>query len=175
MKNLNIDIKLFSKYVVNLVYSLNDFDINDTSEQKVSPLRLQNLLYCTYAWALAAWDKKLWSDNFEKWTIGPVIPKIYHDYSENGVGLFNWEKNFVKFPELTNLERLDLEVLIADINTKYNDAELAKLACDDIWKNTEINSVIKDEEITKYYSKNDDTFLDKIMYNPALESDINFP
>ncbi len=174
MENLNIDIKKFSEYIVNLIYGVNDFDINDTNEQKVSPLRLQNLLYCAYAWALAAWDKKLWSNNFEKWVIGPVIPEIYHDYSKNGVRLFNWEKHFVKFPEIPNWERTDLEALVMDLNEKYNDVELTKIVRDDVWKNTKTNSVIKDEEIAKYYSENDDTFLDKIMCNPALESKVKF-
>jgi len=49
MENLNIDLKKFSEYVVNLIYGVNNFDINDTTKQKISPLKLQNLLYCAYA------------------------------------------------------------------------------------------------------------------------------
>ncbi len=173
MENLNIDVKKFSEYIVNLIYGVNDFDINDISKQKVSPLRLQNILYCAYAWALVTWDKKLWSNNFEKWTIGPVIPEIYYDYSKNGVRLFNWEKHFIKFPELKNIEKLDLEILIADINAKYNDIELVKLINNDVWKNTKANSIIKSEDIIKYYSE-DNNFLDKIMYDPSLKNDIKF-
>ena len=174
MENLNIDIKKFSEYIVNLIYDVSTFDINNTEEQKVSPLKLQNLLYCAYAWALAAWDKKLWINNFEKWTIGPIIPEIYHDYSKNGVQLYDRIKKFVKFSEITNLERLNLELLIIDLIEKYTDTELAKLVCDNIWKNTDISSIMKDEDIAKYYSKNDDTFLDKIMYNQALENNVKF-
>jgi len=33
---------------------------------------------------------------------------------------------------------------------------------------------MKAEDIAKYYSKNDDTFLDKIMYNQALENNVKF-
>jgi|GEM_PF-528020 len=42
MENLNIDIKKFSEYIVNLIYDVSTFDINNTEEQKVSPLKLQN-------------------------------------------------------------------------------------------------------------------------------------
>ena len=174
MENLNIDIKKFSEYVVNLIYGVNNFDINDTTKQKVSPLKLQNLLYCAYAWVLAVWDKKLWINNFEKWVIGPIIPELYHDYSKNGVRLFNWEDYFIKFSELTNLEKLDLEVLITDLNAKYNDVELSNLINNEIWKNAKANSIIKDEAIAKYYAENNDTFLDKIMYDPSLESTVKF-
>ncbi len=173
MENFNLNLKVFSEYIVNIIYDISDFDINNTEEQKVSPLKLQNLLYFLYAYALAEWNKKLWSDNFEKWVIGPVIPEIYYDYSKNGVQLYNREKHFVKFPEIPNWERTDLEALVIDLNEKYNDIELAKLARDNIWKSTKTNSIIKDEEIAKYYAENN-TFIDEIVYDPALESKVKF-
>jgi len=53
MENFNIDLKKFSEYVVNIIYDVNNFDINNTEEQKVSPLKLQNILYFLYVYALS--------------------------------------------------------------------------------------------------------------------------
>lgn len=172
MENFNIDLKKFSEYVVNIIYDVNNFDINNTEEQKVSPLKLQNILYFLYAYALSAWNKTLWSNNFEKWVIGPVIPELYYDYSKNGVRLFNLEEHFVKIPEIPNWDRFDLEALVIDLSKKYNDIELAKLAHDDVWKNTDISSIMKAEDIAKYYSEYE-TFIDEIVNDPTIENNIS--
>lgn len=168
MKNLNIDIKKFSEYVVNFSYNTSNFE----NKKKISSLRLQNLLYLTYVYALLAWNKKLWANSFEKWTIGPVIPEMHHYYSKNNFQIIDDENHFFKITELKNLEKLELESLILDLNQEYSDSDLAKLACDDIWKNTIVNSKIKDQEMIKYYSENE-TFLDNLN-DPSLESNIRF-
>ncbi|MCL6428901.1 hypothetical protein LT335_00449 [Spiroplasma sp. JKS002669] len=172
MENFNIDLKKISEYVVNIIYDVNNFDINNTEEQKVSPLKLQNILYFLYAYALSTWNKTLWSNNFEKWVIGPVIPELYYDYSKNGVTLYNREKHFVKFPEIPNWERTNLEALVMDLNEKYNDVELARLAYDDVWRNTKANAIIKAEDIVNYYSENN-TFFDD-LYDSSLEAKVKF-
>ena len=50
----------------------------------ISNLKLQKLLYYAQAWHLAIFDAKLFSEKFEAWVHGPVIPAIYHRYKEYG-------------------------------------------------------------------------------------------
>lgn len=168
MKNLKINPKLFSEYTINFLYNTSNFE----NKKPISPLRLQNILYLTYVYALLAWDKKLWTDNFEKGTLGPLIPEVNDNYSKNDFKIVNAENYFFKIPELQNIEKLELEALMIDLNETYNDTELTKLACDNIWNKTTINSKIKDHEIIKYYSENE-TFLDNLN-DPSLESNIKF-
>jgi len=47
-------------------------------------LKLQKLVYYTQAWHLAAFDEPIFSDEFQAWVHGPVIPSLYHKYKDFG-------------------------------------------------------------------------------------------
>ena len=115
MKNLKINPKLFSEYTINFLYNTSNFE----NKKPISPLRLQNILYLTYVYALLAWDKKLWTDNFEKGALGPLIPEVNDNYSKNDFKIVNAENYFFKIPELQNIEKLELEALMIDLNETY--------------------------------------------------------
>ncbi|MFM0614545.1 DUF4065 domain-containing protein [Paraburkholderia nemoris] len=52
--------------------------------QNLSPMKLQKLLYYAHSWNLALKDKPLLDDFFARWTYGPVIPSLYHEFKEYG-------------------------------------------------------------------------------------------
>lgn len=50
----------------------------------VSNLKLQKLVYYAQAWHLAFFEEPLFTEDFEAWVHGPVVPDLYHHYKEFG-------------------------------------------------------------------------------------------
>lgn len=50
----------------------------------LTPLKLQKLLYYIQGWALATTGVTLFSDGFEAWREGPVVPAVYGHYKRFG-------------------------------------------------------------------------------------------
>jgi uncharacterized phage-associated protein len=60
-------------------------DIAGANEKKLSPLKLQKLVYIAHGWNLAINGESLVNDEFaEAWQYGPVFPSIYHEFKEFG-------------------------------------------------------------------------------------------
>lgn len=51
---------------------------------RVSPKKLQKLLYYIEAWHLVYFNTPILDEHFEAWVHGPVIPSLYHDLKEHG-------------------------------------------------------------------------------------------
>lgn len=52
---------------------------------KISPLRLQKLVYISHGWYLALRDRELVDDEYaEAWEFGPVFPSLYHEFKDFG-------------------------------------------------------------------------------------------
>lgn len=47
----------------------------------VTPMKLQKIVYCVYKKALQDTGEKLFSEPFEAWKYGPVLPSIYYEFS----------------------------------------------------------------------------------------------
>lgn len=47
---------------------------------EITNLKLQKLLYYAQAWSLAFYEKPLFSEEFEAWMHGPVVPALYHRF-----------------------------------------------------------------------------------------------
>jgi len=61
------------------------------SQEKMTPKKLQKLCYYAYAWGLVFFNEsaenienRLFTNRIEAWVHGPVIPEVYHEYSEYG-------------------------------------------------------------------------------------------
>jgi uncharacterized phage-associated protein len=50
----------------------------------MTPMKLIKLVYFAYAWNLAIFNKKLFSEKIEAWRYGPVVPSIYHEFKRCG-------------------------------------------------------------------------------------------
>lgn len=60
-------------------------DVADANEKKLSPLKLQKLVYIAHGWNLAINGSSLVEDEFaEAWQYGPVFPSLYHEFKEFG-------------------------------------------------------------------------------------------
>lgn len=50
----------------------------------LTPMKLQKLMYFAQAWHLRVLRQPLLDDTFTRWTYGPVIPAIYHEFKAYG-------------------------------------------------------------------------------------------
>ena len=173
MKNLDIDIKVFSEYAVNFIHDINEY--NNQQDKEITPFKLQKLLYFVYAYALVVLEMKLWNDSFEKWSIGPILPEVFFHYSPYGNKQIDKTNNEIEFETLPDWERVELECLMLEVHQKFTDFELVPIACSDPWKKTPDNAKISDQDIIDYYSQNNvnDRLLNEIIYRPS-ENDFSF-
>lgn len=56
----------------------------DGAVPRLSPMKLQKLMYYAQLWHLQVLDRPLLDDNFARWKFGPVIPAIYHEFKDFG-------------------------------------------------------------------------------------------
>lgn len=54
------------------------------SEDYMTNLRLNKLMYFAQAWSLVLLNKPLFAEPIEAWPFGPVIPSVYHKYKSYG-------------------------------------------------------------------------------------------
>lgn len=59
---------------------------SEEEEDRLSPLRLQKLLYYCQSWSLALRDRPLFVESVHAWKHGPVVPPVYHAFKECGFG-----------------------------------------------------------------------------------------
>ena len=50
----------------------------------ITPMKLQKLTYFLYKDYLKTTGKKLFSEQFEKWRFGPVLPSLYYEFNSFG-------------------------------------------------------------------------------------------
>ena len=53
-------------------------------DKKLTPLKLQKILYYAQGWYLANFNKPLFQDRIEAWKYGPAIRSIYKEYEAYG-------------------------------------------------------------------------------------------
>lgn len=87
---------------------------DDESGELISNLKLQKLMYYAQGFHLALFGKKLFPNDIEAWTHGPVVPELYHKYKEYGSGP-------IPRPEQVAMEKYDdsTRELLNDIVNVY--------------------------------------------------------
>ncbi|PIE92719.1 hypothetical protein CO726_25060 [Bacillus fungorum] len=57
---------------------------DEDDDLRVSPLKLQKLMYYAQGWTFAYTSCNLFRDDFQAWVHGPVVPDLYFKYKEYG-------------------------------------------------------------------------------------------
>jgi uncharacterized phage-associated protein len=60
--------------------------LSNESQDLITNLKLQKLVYYSQAWYLAMHNKELIAEDFQAWVHGPVIPALYGEYKH-----FTWK------------------------------------------------------------------------------------
>lgn len=135
------------------------------SKQSMSPKKLQKMLYYAQAWCVTLNNEnkekiehKLFSDKFEAWVHGPVIPKVYQEYKEFGYKDIPKTNDNVELSE--DIEDILEQVL--QVYGDYNGNQLENISHqEDPWRNARgsyspleiCDEIITEESMFNYYIK----------------------
>ena len=110
IKALNV-----AKYLLSLV--------NQDNGDTISNLKLQKLLYYVQGYYLAYFNRPLFNEKIEGWTLGPVVPVVYNEYKQYGRDCL--PLNDFDF-DISNLNKEELNV-IQNVFKVYNDYSASTL------------------------------------------------
>ncbi len=135
-----------------LVRNKSDYDSGITDEL-ISNLKLQKLLYYAQGCVLAIKGEPLFGDDIYAWEHGPVIPAIYHEYKSFG-------KSGIDFDEHYDISVIDKETneILEQVYTEfgqYSAWKLRNMTHEEMpWRSTEKNEIISNDVIKKYFMEN---------------------
>lgn len=147
-----------------MIKTLNCFDVAEyfiklanSTGSFISNLKLQKLVYYAQAWHLALYDEPLFSEDFEAWVHGPVIPELYKKYQKFGWHPIEQEVNPDLPTSVTDfLDEVAREYFACDayelkqmtyIEAPWNQAR------GNLPPDAPSNSVIRQEWIKEYFAK----------------------
>lgn len=105
------------------------------SKEEMTPKKLQKLLYYAYSWHLVfeneltdELSERLFSERFQAWVHGPVIPAVYHQYKVHGGTPIPRVENFdLESTDFTD-ETKDVLEQVWEIYGGYNGNELESIS-----------------------------------------------
>ena len=129
-------------------YILNNY--NNVSEQGITPLKIQKLLYYIYVWGIVSNDK-IFNEKFLKWNFGPVLPEIYHEFKLFGKSPINISHE--KEITIDENDKVFIDFVVSNY-IKFDAITLSSMTHqDDPWKLTISDQEISEELIKQFYSK----------------------
>jgi uncharacterized phage-associated protein len=104
------------------------FDVARYILNKIAPcttMKLHKLIYYSQAWSLAWEGEPLFAEDFQAWSMGPVIPELFSKHH----GVFKLDKDFFGEEDpsaLTASQRETIDIILRDYG-KYNSYELSDM------------------------------------------------
>jgi len=129
-----------------------DYDMG-YSDELISNLKLQKLLYYAQGCILGLTGKPLFPEEIQAWEHGPVIPAIYHKYKDYG-------KNGLLPDETFDRNSIDEETNAVLENVYETFGQFSAWKLRDMthqeapWQETKKNHVISKDVIKKYFQEN---------------------
>jgi uncharacterized phage-associated protein len=147
-----------AKCLIKIANDQTDLGVDPDSKNHVSEgitnLKLQKMLFFADAVNLALNDKPLMEEDFEAWSLGPVIKSVYDTYKTRNREPIQLTDN--------DIHDKDLEAFLTEVWKtfgKYSASELVNLSHElgSPWKRyydeSSPNKIIPKEEIKEYYKR----------------------
>lgn len=144
----------------------NEFiELAERSNRSLTNLQLAKLCYIAHGLSLALLNKKAFSEPIQAWKLGPVIPKLYHDFKDFGSDPINRKATVLDYKSLQTkeprIEDENLKKVVALTWNIYKDVSANALVSITHQGNTpwsvsyvpSENKVISDDLTLKYYKK----------------------
>lgn len=96
---------------------------NETGDA-ITNLKLQKMLYYVQAWYLANHNEPLFSEDFEAWIHGPVIPSLYHQYKVFGGSPIESDLKEVDLKNNIDSEKLNFIKEVIEVYMPYGGYKL---------------------------------------------------
>jgi len=129
-----------------------DYATGETDEL-ISNLKLQKLLYYAQGSVLALTGEPLFEDDICAWAHGPVVPEVYRKYKNNGSNGIPFEGGFYRNSVGEEINSI-LEAVYREFG-QYSAWKLRNMTHKETpWLETPKNGVISKEAIKKYFLEN---------------------
>jgi len=142
---------------INKILQISDCFVRKSNET-ITPLKLQKLLYYFHAWSLVFFEQVI-EEKFEAWVYGPVLPTVYYYYRDYGCKPIKSNNSYKQILKENNY----INSLVDSIFMAYGKYEAIFLkelthkeepwtkARENIECSTRTNECIENESIKKYY------------------------
>lgn len=123
------------------------------SEDLISNMKLQKLLYYMQGFYLAYFDRPLFKENIESWMYGPVVPSVYKEFKSFGNNGIEFKGDVISLQSAIE-ENLFNEVF--RIYSKYSASGLMEMTHSETpWKSTKagVGNVISLELMKQFFKK----------------------
>ena len=133
-------------------YILSKTDID--TEDYISNLKLQKLLYYCQGFILAITSKTLFTNNILAWEHGPVVKEVYDKYKINGaMGIIPADPPSPDYYDcITKTELKSIIDDVWDVYGQFSAWKLRNMTHEELpWKNTKRNQVISTTLLHKYF------------------------
>lgn len=129
-----------------------EYFVSIESQDFLTNLKIQKLLYYAQGVALARWSGQLFPEKIVAWQLGPVVIEVYKEYEKYGGSPIPLASNF-------DLSKYDTETqnLLNKVFEKYGRFSAARLVdmthSEAPWKMTKINREISIKHLQDFFSK----------------------
>jgi uncharacterized phage-associated protein len=131
-------------------YELPRYILIHHSNNKITHLKLQGLLYYVKVWGVVA-GIELYEGEFKKWKHGPVNTDVYDQYKHFGQNPI--AQPDIELPNLDDLEKKLIDFIILS-HLPIPAISLSAMTYKELpWQNTSQNSVISHDKILDFYSQ----------------------
>ncbi len=146
MESYNIPVEEVANYFLS--------KLDAETEDCISNLKLQKLVYYAQGFVMALKDKKLFNEPIEAWEHGPVVRCLYKKYKENGACAITRKEN-EDFDYSILSEYPDLMDILDDVYKVYGQFSAWRLRDmthqETPWLETERNGKISDELMLAFF------------------------
>ena len=133
--------------VADYFLSLQDDESGDT----ISNLKLQKLAYYAQGFSLAIFKSPLFEEPIEAWIHGPVVPDLYHRFSEHRSASIPMTEDFD--PDTIDKDARELLDEVYEVYGQYSGWKLRNMTHEELpWKNAPVQSEITHESMGEYFT-----------------------
>jgi uncharacterized phage-associated protein len=144
----------------------------ECGDEQVTNMRLNKLLWYAQGHALATLGKPLFSEEFEAWQYGPVLPSIYHRYKVCGNDKIEYIDESFNPNEFASNEEINLMLAVANEYDQYSTPKLVDLshATGSPWSQTQQGMKIPISDIKKWFAAHPMNGLRILTPSPTLSA-----
>lgn len=125
--------------------------VDDETDELISNMKLQKLVYYAQGCHLALFDEPLFSEPIKAWAHGPVIPSLYRKYKDFGAQGIQLPAEGI---DLSKYEKRVCDLLddIYEVYGQYSAWKLRNLTHEEPpWKDTPQDGEIRHESMKRYF------------------------
>lgn len=125
------------------------------AECSVTNLKLQKTLYYLQGYYSKYFDEPLFSDEFEHWPYGPVVPSVYFEYCQFGAGAISVNAFETPFSDFGNDEKKAIRKVVNECLHQTARSLVNKSHKEAPWLDANPSEIIPFSAIKHYFKNND--------------------